>query len=488
MLQLGDSDEYRPTLPDWFLSNFVATRQSLETLKPLVSLIDPDDDDASKHKSSAPDTTPLTPHESEIYQIESHVYNNLLALAKPSEHFSSSRTARFDYDVLALRLPGQIKQPPGLDFLAAVAKHIAKDIGADFIHLDYDVLQAIKPYHQTMSETGRDQSQQPLMRQGRLGKPLSSATKFKWADYFHEVLSVPKLHGRRELPKGLLEPRALVVAFTDLWRKTRDEGQEKQQEEIRRAFGESVRSFITRDYPVLVVAIDVPAPSANTSQSMDFHFRHTFELENQSVKAREYERRYDLLDQIGHRSFRQPIEICPVPSQTQRQLLKRDQERKVARENIRRIQLYAKRSPICATSRLLEPPSEWEFLRPTAAYKALSDPDLSNNQVVSIASQLRMDCSEYNVRRVVSSALAWSQCLNSWTDERESRRAEEVETDQKDQATSKDSQDPASRQPNKTREVIDRIKKDKEEFQWEYELIDSIIEPGQFVPCPTYAV
>jgi hypothetical protein len=305
-------------------------------------------------------------------------------------------TARFDYDFLALWLPGQIKQPPGLDFLAAMAKRIARDIGADCIHLDYDTLGAMKPHFQGTSGRVHDTTQQRLVRQGNLGKPLSSTTKFKWTEYFYEILSISKMNTRRKLQERYPESKALVVILMDPWRETEDESQTEQQEEIQRAFGEALRSFVTRDYPVLVVAIDVPAPSLNNSSSMDFPFhRHDpFELESWTG----YDDRYELMDELGQRPLRQPIEICPVPSQAQRQLLKRDQERKVARDNIRRIQSYPKDSLICTTSTLLDPPSDWEFPKSSPAYKVLSDPDLSQNQVVSIASQLRLNCSEVNVR------------------------------------------------------------------------------------------
>lgn len=480
MLQLEHSGEDKPTLPDWFLSSFVATRQNLETVEPWVSLRDHGADNVSEHKNKPSETTAQTPKESDIYEIDLHVYNILLALARPVQHASSSLTFRFDYDVLALRLPGQIKQPSGLAFLAAVAKLIAKDIGADFLQLDYDTLQAMKPHCQNASNGGHESARRGLVRRGNLEKSPSSTTRFKWTEHIFDILSAAKMNTPSKLEERSAQSQALVVAFMDLWREGRDESQTNQQEQIRRAFGEALRSFTTRDYPVLVVAIDVPMPSANTSSSMKMPHQRDDSLEEHEG----YDSRYELMDQLGQRPLRKPIEICPIPSQAQRQLLKRDQEHKIARNNIRRIQSCAKTSQTCTISKLLDPPSDWDFLRSSPAYKLLTDPKLSKNQIISIASQLREDCSEANVRMVLSSALAWSECLSSWADERESKRAETLDVDEDAQATNKESQDPTSRRSNKIREAIDRIKKDRAEFEWEYELIDSIIEPGQSIVLP----
>lgn len=474
MVQLEDPQEDKPTLPDWFLSSFVATRQNLETVEPWISLRDHGADNASAHKDRPSETTAQTPKEGDIYEIDSHVYNNLLALARPVHHASSSLTSRFDYDVLGLRLPGQIKQPSGLAFLAAVAKLIAKDIGADFVQLDYDTLQAMKPHCRNTSNRGHESTRRGFVRRGNLETSLSSTTRFKWTEHLFEILSTAKMKTPGKLEEPSAQSQALVVAFMNLWREGRDESQTNQQEVIRRAFGEALRSFTTREYPVLVVAIDVPMPSADTSSSMRIPNHRDDSLEKHEL----YECRYELLDQLGQRPLRKAIEICPVPSQAQRQLLKRDQEHKIARDNIRRIQSCAETSRICTTSRLLDPSSDWEFLRSSPAYKLLTDPKLSNNQIISIASQLKADCSEANIRMIVSSALAWSECLSSWADERESKRAETLDVDGDTQEANKESQDPKSRRSNKIREAIDRIKKDRAEFEWEYELIDSIIEPG----------
>ncbi|KAJ4415007.1 hypothetical protein N0V82_007589 [Gnomoniopsis sp. IMI 355080] len=265
--------------------------------------------------------------------------------------------------------------------------------------------------------------------------------------------------------------------------------EEDDFEMIRRALKSSLRKVSTRAYPVLVVATDGPQLSSSRDR---LQLSYSIDESELWSSIDEPQRRgayvqYDLLDQIGRRALEKPVEICPVPRQSQRRLLKQDEGRKVARENIRRIQLYTKRhfgQVEFAEPKLLEPPCEWDFIMSSPISEILTGSSLPQDMVIFIALQIQADCSEPGIRRVITNALTLSDCLISWADKAALEAVKDAADDDDDDdhylhATFNDEKAPQSIQSRKVKDVIDRIKRDKNEFEWEYPLIGSIVEPDE---------